>query len=417
MSHSSDGNGGAHDGERTQSFRKDCSILVDVGDNKKISARSVIAEAVKLLGNDSILGIVQKSGNMYELTVSDKKDLDKLEDGLWINGRECTTTKIVQDTFVASMMYLPTYVSDHEIKSRLNVVGAELLSRIKRRYVEFDSVRYADGTRFCKVRLPQGKKSLPFTMKFSDGDTEAYYRVIHDGQCKTCSTCGSNEHLKKTCPQFICFQCGIQGHIKRFCTAEKCEYCDSYKCRCEEECEMEDEVPDEAEKETENDSGLCDRCGKSTQFCLCQYEAQLDLTEKNDDEKEIINENENNENGAESEIEREKEVCGITTEKIQVADETNERNSCDQTDHSDSESISCENRMHETVFGDVFDMDTSKTEIICPTGVPEDDSQDDITDMVESTGARKRQSSHSHITARVKIRATDPDSDSRKKHS
>lgn len=89
MSRSSDGNGEGLNKNPTPVYRKDCSILIDVGDNKRIKAYNVISEAVKLVGNDSIMGIVPRSGNMYELTVRDKKDLDKLDDGLFVCGRVC----------------------------------------------------------------------------------------------------------------------------------------------------------------------------------------------------------------------------------------------------------------------------------------------------------------------------------------
>lgn len=57
-----------------------------------------------------MLDVVPKSGNMYEVTLANKKDLDLLEEGLWLHGRECPTTRLVQDSFVASMMYICLHI-------------------------------------------------------------------------------------------------------------------------------------------------------------------------------------------------------------------------------------------------------------------------------------------------------------------
>lgn len=220
---------------------------------------------------------------------------------------------------MASMMHLPTYVTDDEIKSKLDDVGAELLSPIKRRYVEIEDTKYADGTRFCKVRLSQYKSSLPFTMKFSDGESEGYYMVIHDGQCKTCSVCGSNEHLKKQCPSFVCYQCGVQGHIKRFCTTQRCANCMCYKC--------------EGEQREREKASLCDKCGhQAPHYCICRDENEVDddmrdvddedaIQDDNDDDEDIDDDfvdDEDNVQNVDEEINYNQEDETVNISKIQM---------------------------------------------------------------------------------------------------
>jgi len=424
MSQSSTGNGEGLKENDTNKYRRDCSILIDVGDNKKIKAHNVIRQAVKLVGNDSIIGIVPRSGNMYELTVAQKKDLDILEDGLWINGKECTATKMVQDTFVASMMYLPTYVKDQEIKSKLNSLDVEILSPIKRRYVDIEDVSYADGTRFCKVRLPVGRKSLPFTMKFSDGEAEGYYRVIHNGQCKTCTICGSNDHLKKDCAQFTCFKCGGQGHIKRFCTAEKCHYCAYYICQCDNYDEYERDEERMGESDTNEDKDdLCEKCGTMSIFCVCQSDAQKKIDESIeegevdkgdaedvdevedviDDENEIVDSDGENKKTTNNDDYSEDNVSTIISETRNV--DTTE---CEQMNEQTNDGS------QETVFGDILDLEPNRTTVST--------SRETLTAHTETQsmeigniGTRKRSISLCDTTeSRMKIRATEPENNTDK---
>jgi len=362
MSRGSEGNGEGVEGKPTNTFRKDCSIFIDVGDNRKFKARDIINAAVSLIGHGRVIGCVPRSGNLYELTVSDRKDLDILEDGLFIKGERYSATKSTRDTFVVSMMYLPTYISDREIEKKLLHLDVEVLSPIKRRYIEVDDERFADGTRFCKIRLPSSRKSLPFTMKLSDGENEGYYRVIHDGQCKTCSVCGSNEHLKKDCPEFICFQCKQQGHIKRHCTAERCHECFQYICECE--------------NQYEENMSLCEKCG--ARYCVCRFYAEPEPETENpqniDESGENIpenNESDGNQRNAEKtpespftcdEIEDDAGndntnehtdvECDDRNNEVDKEDDVKHRETCEDENEFVTESS---DSVTETVFGDIID--------------------------------------------------------------
>jgi len=163
MSQSSDGNSEALKDKQDRIYRKDLSVMSDVGDNKTIRADSIISEACKLVGSDKVLGCAPRSGNLHELTLADKWSVDIIEDGIMVNGKMYEARKSVQDTFVMSVMYLPTYVTDDEIENRLCHLQVKILSQIKRRYIDIDGKKFADGTRFCKVRLPDARKSLPLT--------------------------------------------------------------------------------------------------------------------------------------------------------------------------------------------------------------------------------------------------------------
>lgn len=286
MSQTSGGNGEGLYGRPENVYRKDCSLLFDVGDNKKISAKDIISAACKLVGHEKVFGCVPRSGNMYELTLADRETVDRLEDGMTVGKEFFEAKRTIRNTFVMSIMHLPTYVSDGDIKDKFKNFEIDFLSPIKRRYIEVEGNKFADGTRFCKVRLPEYRRSLPFTMKFSDGDSDNYYRIIHDGQCKVCSMCGSDKHLRKECPDFECFKCGLQGHMKRFCTTERCLGCHRFACVCEDDYEMddinemsenEDGNEDTQDNTSETETGepsLCEQCGNMSNDCSCKPETQ-----------------------------------------------------------------------------------------------------------------------------------------------
>jgi len=431
MSQSKDGTGEAQEGKPQKFYKKDLSILIDVGDNKKVKAQTVIGAAVSVLGHGKVFACVPRSGNLYELTLSDSRDVDNLEDGLWIEGTKewYPTRKTVKDTFVVSMMHLPTYITDSEIEKRMADVDVQILSTIKRRYVEFDGDKYADGTRFCKVRLQSERKSLPFTMKFSDGDYENYYRVIHDGQCKTCSICGDNTHMKKDCPEFLCYFCGGQGHIKRQCTKVKCRFCFEFTCRCD------DDITDSPEEKD-----LCDKCGGMSHECCCllpgddkfdedrkdadviddknveiteNTNRNVDADEDDAEDDDIVNEN--NENDIDNTSENEKvdkqielsededmENVDAEDKSIEAVSETTETITTNIT--TEDERNEKPEIVDETVFGDVLSLNSNVPQTENPVQTPVV-SEDESTSMqTENSDTRKRGSTATNSTRKKKQR-------------
>lgn len=360
MSQSSAGaDGGLHEKPKIV-YRRDCSLLIDVGDNKRVKSETIISAACKLCGHENIFGCVPRSGNMFEITTSDRKYVDILEDGLYIGTNLYESKKFIQDKFVVSLMHLPTYITDNEIEQKLTQCDANIISPIKRRFVEVEGNKFADGTRFCNVRLNENKRSLPFTMKFHDGICDSYYRVIHDGQCKTCSVCGSHTHLRKECPEFVCFQCGVQGHMKRHCPAEKCRYCRRYKCVCEEEPEndengenvnninvnVDEVVNDENDGVTEENAECTDMwCRKCRAYlCKCKFESS-------DEENQIVD---------------------LEQEMVDETEVENESKDGDEYDnHNDNETNAILTK--EPVFGDMLDLTectVPKDDEIAPTNKP-----------------------------------------------
>jgi len=183
-------------------YKREFSVLIDVKDNSKVKAKPILAASLNIVGHGNILACVPRAGNLYELTFKDKYSAEAIDDGLFVNGEQFEATQVVQDTYTVSFMNLPVYIEDSVLNDNLEKLGVEKLSAIKRRYYEYTEIE--DGTRYCRVRFPPTLKSLPFTIKLFDGEKYNYYRVIHNTKKKTCSVCGSDAHLRKTCPDLIC---------------------------------------------------------------------------------------------------------------------------------------------------------------------------------------------------------------------
>jgi hypothetical protein len=136
----------------------------------------------------------------------------------------------VQDELVVSFLHLPAYVGDEQIENKLKQLGVEIIGQIKRRV--YPNTDIVDGTRHVKVRFPPTIKSLPYSMKFHDGESYAYYRVIHNKQVKVCNNCMSDQHVFRECPENRCFKCSDFGHLSRNCVALKCQDCGKFGARC-----------------------------------------------------------------------------------------------------------------------------------------------------------------------------------------
>lgn len=153
---------------------------------------------------------------------------------------------------MVSFLNLPNYIQDSEIIQKLVDWGVSPILPLRRRYHPGTTV--ADGTRFIRVKFPKEVMSLPYNVKFDTEEGPKYFRVIHDQQIKTCRLCGSAEHEKKDCPQFVCRECLEQGHFARDCKAPRCQGCKKtiLWCRCESD-EEETEVM-ETNKQMEKSS-------------------------------------------------------------------------------------------------------------------------------------------------------------------
>ena len=56
-------------GGRGDDILKELTLIVDVSDNKRVSAQSIIEEAEGICGEGNIFAVVPRSGNLYEITV------------------------------------------------------------------------------------------------------------------------------------------------------------------------------------------------------------------------------------------------------------------------------------------------------------------------------------------------------------
>ena len=214
---------------------KESTLIVDVKDNRQVKARSVISELEKTYGVGSILAVVPRSGNLFEITVSEKQFVNDLShSGFSVEGQKYDCHAIYSAERLVSFMHLPAFIEDDVILQKLAVLGVEVLSPVKKK--NHPGTNVADGTRYVICKFPPNINSLPYTMRFQiDKDKYEYVRVKHDKQAKVCSQCLSDEHLYAECPDNQCYRCNNMGHLARNCEVPPCPNCKNFpsKCRCE----------------------------------------------------------------------------------------------------------------------------------------------------------------------------------------
>lgn len=287
-------------------FGKECTVIIDVKDVKKIKASSIIRSVEELTGDLSVYAVVPKGANLYEVTLPNKEVACNILGGIDIDNVHYDCTLLYSDTIIVSIIHLPAYISDEEIGMKLREYGVELLAPIQRRY--YPGTQVADGTRYVKCKFPQQVKSLPYSMRFQTVNGQEYFRVLHDNQVKVCSRCLDPGHVMKDCPDFVCYKCGEQGHVAKNCTRQRCDDCGNFPLMCS--CK------------------ICDKCHNDAQICTCYREDIADIhPQVADGEKEEILElhsAENDEEEVENEIlDNDSRERGVENERSKV-DKTNE---------------------------------------------------------------------------------------------
>ena len=191
---------GGGDMEKAQikkfSYKKECTVMIDVGDDMKMAAGELISFLSQQVG-DVIRACVPKGPNHYEVTIDDVIQARSISDIEYLecNGVKIRARLLHSETVVVSFLHLPAYIRDEEIEERLKGMNIEILTRIYRRY--YKGTKIADGTRYVRVKFPPEIKSLPYSMKFKTVESVEYFRVLHNNQLKVCYNCMSDSHVIK----------------------------------------------------------------------------------------------------------------------------------------------------------------------------------------------------------------------------
>ena len=211
---------------------KEHTVVVDVQDNRTVKAGKIIEELEKSFGVGSVVAVVPRSGNLYEITVNEKRYVDDLaSSGFQVGGIKYDCHAIYSSEKLVSFMHLPAFIEDDVILDKLTTLGIEVTSPVKRK--NHPGTKVADGTRYVLCKFPPNVTSLPYTMRFEiDTNKHEYVRVKHDQQFKVCSQCMSDEHLYAECPRNQCYRCNQMGHLARNCPCEPCSTCYNYPKYC-----------------------------------------------------------------------------------------------------------------------------------------------------------------------------------------
>lgn len=223
------------------------TVLVNIGDNRKVRAGSVITDVEIHCGLRSILAIVPRASDCYEITFNNKDTADLFLDGVSIQGQIRDSRPVHQDTVMVSIMFLSSFITDEMIRKRFSAMEIDIVSQIKRHLmIADDGHKIPDGTRFFRCKFPPHIKSLPYLIKFDTPAGSGTYKVLHNEQRKVCHKCWSTDHLLRNCPYVLCNQCKEAGHIARDCSAERCCDCGEYPNNCE--CQYYDDEEENVEK-------------------------------------------------------------------------------------------------------------------------------------------------------------------------
>lgn len=246
-----------------KAYARDCTIRIERVNTNAVKERIIIEEVETISGLNTVLAVVQHDASSYDVTMDCKVNALKLLSGISIGSRDYSVSLMYSDITVVSIMKLPSYIPDEDIKIKLAVKGVNVVSPIYRRTVPGTQV--ADGTRFMRCRFPPNVVALPWTMPFKIGSEIKYFRVVHNNQAKVCSECLSPDHMKKDCPYFECHGCGESGHPMKYCKADKCSSCRNLPLKCV--CRRGSSGKKNYSPDTANN---CKECGLFFCGCTCR---------------------------------------------------------------------------------------------------------------------------------------------------
>ncbi|XP_016365049.1 uncharacterized protein LOC107706004 [Sinocyclocheilus rhinocerous] len=230
--------------EIQRKYSKEATVIVNVAEIKDGKAEDVIKAVINKVGPSKVLAVRPRINKEYEITLTDEEACEELMDGLMIKDVITEVRNLQTKECVVSIMHLPVYITDEEIRDKLRVWGVTTISAVKRRY--YPGTTITDGTRFVRAKFPKEIVSLPYSTKFETAEGMQYFRIIHDRQVKTCRLCMNPGHILMDCPDFKCHKCGEKGHFIRDCDAVCCPDCKEVMDRCE--CWMEGEEEEEEQQ-------------------------------------------------------------------------------------------------------------------------------------------------------------------------
>lgn len=361
-----------HEERPPRQYRKECSLYIDVKDNKVVKPRPLIEAIQDLVGEGTLYACIAKSGNLYEVTVSHEIAAAFLEGGVTCEGVTYDCTPVINDKLLVSILEIPTYVEDVEIEKKLKEMDVDLVTPINRKCYSGTTVE--DGTRMCTVKLPNTLRSLPYMMKLSDGVQANNYRVVHDNQVKMCHNCYSTSHMYRDCPEVECFRCKSRGHFKWQCKAQRCGYCYKFTCVCKK---------DEQDERSEQDE-MNERDGMRDETTMSDTNGDDTGDDDNDDDKDKTDHENKGKNDNHDE---------------NSDDENNDHNTTDNNNDeiSDDKTTDDTNELRETVFGDFLGAASEIEQVLRPHESPithdkniNNDSETTNVEMSSPKRQRKR---------------------------
>lgn len=261
-------------------YERECTVRIERIPTKIIGERIVVEDIENVTGMNTVLAVVQSDLTSYDVTFDCKENAFKLLRGIDIASNEYECSMMFSDITVVSVIKLPSYIKDEDIKNKIESKGVKVVSPVYRRAIPGTQV--ADGTRFMKCKFPPGMISLPWTMPFKIGSEVKYFRVVHNNQTKVCSECLSPEHMRRECPYIDCHGCGSVGHRMRNCQAQKCNFCHKLPLKCV--CNPVERIVRERNEKN------CRDCGELNCKCKCSDCGNLGCTctVSSEDDTEVI---------------------------------------------------------------------------------------------------------------------------------
>ena len=214
-------------------YEKDATIRIETG-FEKVTANDIIEAIENDFGENSVYACVPRGG-FFEVTLCDIDTARHVADGLEIEGTTYNSRIVSDKTVVVSFLHLTPYIEDEQIINYLENLNITVLSPIKRHFLKDSKRKVTDGTRYVRVRFPSALKSLPYSVRFDTCDGPQPFKVLHNGQVRTCNQCFETDHVVANCPFVECRICREQGHIARNCENKRCPNCreNTKYCKCD----------------------------------------------------------------------------------------------------------------------------------------------------------------------------------------